>query len=265
MSTATRRDVFVTSTPASFRRNVSREHILHATNTLGPRGTVDGGHHGSLDQRGNGISASSCSESADLRTVKRVLDVLKGGDMDVVGFLDALCWGNQKAIADPSTKAARTNLTHSDRLATIVSRWLRPPRTSQGGSTAGGARRVLLPLVIETVQEIINEEMDAVVEELKEESDVTEENVLGMMIGDIQEVVRVIAPVFYSLVRTAAWSKKQEEQNTLRDPAKVRMYYWLGSQRLTRRTFSVSRLSSARRRFREITLQTRYTARFHCT
>jgi hypothetical protein len=65
--------------------------------------------------------------------------------------------------------------------------------------------------VIETVQEIINEEMDAVVEELKEESDVTEENVLGMMIGDIQEVVRVIAPVFYSLVRTAAWSKKQEE------------------------------------------------------
>jgi hypothetical protein len=128
MSTATRRDVFVTSTPASFRRNVSREHILHATNTLGPRGTVDGGHHGSLDQRGNGISALLCSESADLRTVKRVLDVLKGGDMDVVGFLDALCWGNQKAIADPSTKAARTNLTHSDNCFALVASPSNVPR-----------------------------------------------------------------------------------------------------------------------------------------
>ena len=225
MSTATRRDLFVTSTPASFRRDISRRHTLHASNAPRQQGTDSGDHSGSLEWRGTVTPVSPRSESADLRTVKRVLDVLKDGDMDVVGFLDALCWGNQMAITDQSTKAARTSLTHSDQLATVVSRWLRPPRTSQGGPTAGGARRVLLPLVIETVQDIINEEMDAVVEELKERSaDVTEENILGTMIDEVQERVLVTAPVFHSLVRTAAWSKKQEEQNSLKNPTKVSAY-----------------------------------------
>ena len=87
---------------------------------------------------------------------------LEAEGMDVAGFLDALCWGNQLAIADPTTRSARTNLMQSDRLVMVVSRWLCPPRTSQGGSRAGGAKRALLPLVVDTVKKIINEEMDAV-------------------------------------------------------------------------------------------------------
>ena len=163
--------------------------------------------------------------------MKRVLDVLKEGKMDVAGFLDTLCWGNQSAIADPVVKAARTKLTHSDQLAKVVSRWLHPPRTSQGGPTAEGARQTLLPLVLRTVKEIINEEMDLVVEELKEDSaDVTEQSVLGTVIEEIQERVRVTAPVFYDLVKTAAWSERQEERNKLKDPTKVSSTYreyWL--------------------------------------
>lgn len=58
-----------------------------------------------------------------------------------------------------------------------------------------------------------------------------------MMIGEIQEVVWVVAPVFYNIVRTAVWSKKQEEQNTLKDPAKVRIYYQFRLQRLTKINF----------------------------
>ena len=139
MSTATRPDIFVTSTPANFHRDFPRRHTLHAGDVPGQLGTVDRSHRGSSDQGRNVFPVSARSESGDLRTVTHVLDVLKDGNMDVVGFLDALCWGNQMVIADPYSKAARTSLTHSDRLATIVSRWLHPPRTSQGGSTAGGA------------------------------------------------------------------------------------------------------------------------------
>ena len=76
----------------------------------------------------------------------------------MVGFLDVLCWGNLLAVTDPTVRAARTSLTHSDRLATVVSKWLDPPRTSQGGSKAGGARDTLLPLMIRTVEQIINNE-----------------------------------------------------------------------------------------------------------
>jgi hypothetical protein len=178
--------------------------------------------------------------------------------MDVVEFLDALSWGNDLAIVDPTTRSARTNLMHSDRLATVVSRWLCPPRTSRGGSRAEGARHALLPLVLDTVKGIINDEMDAVVEELKEDSaEVTEQSVLGTVIDEVQEKVQVIAPVFYDLVRTASWSEDQEERNKLKDPTKVNVLHGLCRDNSSKPTLSVSRLSSARQRFPGITLPTK--------
>ena len=113
--------------------------------------------------------------------------------MDVAGFLDALCWGNQPAIADPSSRSARTSPMHSDRLAEIVCVPPNIPRRINSGRC-------------KTVKESINEEMDAVVEELKEESaDITEQSVLGAVIDEVQEVVQVTPPVFHDLVRTVAW------------------------------------------------------------
>lgn len=89
----------------------------------------------------------------------------------------------------------------------------------------------MLPLVIRTVKEVINDEMVAVVEELKEDSaDVTEKSVLGTVIDKVQAKVQAAAPVFYDLVRTAAWSREQEERNTLKDPTKVSILHLLRSQ-----------------------------------
>ena len=168
------------------------------------------------------VPVSEQAKFTELETVKRVLDVMKEGGMDVIGFLDALCWGNLPAVTDPTVRAARTSLTHNDRLASVVSRWLHPPRTSQGGSTAVGARRVLLPLMISTVKEIVNKEMNAVVEELKEESaEVTEQSVLGTVIDQVQGKVWATAPVFYDIIKSAAWSERQEERNKQKDPAKA--------------------------------------------
>jgi hypothetical protein len=146
--------------------------------------------------------------------------------MDAVAFLEALCWGNTQAITDHITRSARTSLTHSDRLVRVVSRWLHPPRTSQGGTKAGGARRTLMPLIIDTVKEVITEEMDAVVEELREETaEVTEQSVLGTVIDEVQGKFQYTAPVFCDLVRTAAWSEKQEERNKLEDPMTTSRYF----------------------------------------
>ena len=219
MNTANRHDTFLNSSAGDFPHGVPTGHAS-CTNGRGRqqgRGETPG-------QQGNHALTNTRVEAANFQTLKRVLDVLKEGGMDVVEFLDALCWGNQLAVADITAKAARTNLMRSDRLAVVVLRWLCPPRTSQGGPRAGGARHVLLPLVIDTVKDIINDEMDAVVEELKEDSaDVTEQSVLGTVIDEVWEKVPVIAPVFYELVMKAAWSEGQEERNTLKDPTKVSM------------------------------------------
>ena len=132
-------DIFVNSTPANFRRDASsrRTSCTSSVEIQQEAAEVD---DRPLDQQEDHVPADIDMDLADFQTVKRVLDVLKEGGMDVAGFLDTLCWGNQLAIADPSMRSTRTSLTHSDRLAGIVSRWLRPPRTSKGGSMAEGAR-----------------------------------------------------------------------------------------------------------------------------
>jgi hypothetical protein len=213
MNVDTGHDIFVNSTPANFHGNAPDRRSSRTSTTERP-----------LDPPENRIAAGASAGAADFQTVNRVLDVLKEGEMDVVGFLDALCWGNELAIADPTMRTARTNLLHSAQLATVVLRWLSPPRTSQGGTRAEGAKRVLLPVAIKTVKKVINNEMDALVEELKEKSaDITEQSVLGTVIDKVQEKVRVTAPVFYDLVKTAAWSKEQQKRNTLKEPTKVSM------------------------------------------
>lgn len=106
--------------------------------------------------------------------------VLGEGGKDVASFLDAPSWRNRLVTEDPTTRQARTNPMHNDRLTTIVSRWLSPPRTSRGGSRTEGRKQVMFPFAIDTV---IDNEMNLVVEQLKEESwNTTERNVLGMVI-----------------------------------------------------------------------------------
>lgn len=189
MDTATGRDVFINFTPVNFHQNVPNRCASCTSNTETQQEEAEESNR-SPDQQENCVPVVMHEDLANFEMVKRILDVLKEGGMDVAGFLDALCWGNQPAIADPTMRSARTSLTHSERLVGIVSRWLHPPRTSQGGSVAEGAKQLLLPLVIKTVKKVINEEMDAVMEELKDESaDVTEESVLGTVIDEIQEKV----------------------------------------------------------------------------
>jgi hypothetical protein len=182
MNIANGRKIFVNSTTDDFRHNLPKRH----TSRTSAVGRQQEREDGPSDQLRNYDRIDMHADIADLQTLKRVLGVLKEGKMDVAGFLDALCWGNRPAIADPTVKAAGTILTHSDQLATVVSRLLHPPRTSQGGSTAEGARQGLLPLAIDTVKEVIKKAMDALVEELKEESaDVTEQSVLGTVIDEV--------------------------------------------------------------------------------
>ena len=97
--------------------------------------------------------------------------------------------------------------TRDSRVASVDS-----PSNVPGRPKVEGAKHTLLPLIIGMVKEIINNEMSAVVKELKEESaDVTEQSVLGTVIKEVQGKVQNTAPVFYNLIKTAAWSKEQEE------------------------------------------------------
>jgi len=125
-------NLFITSTPADFCGNAPNRHGSHThVNTLARQQEEAEEENGPLRRSAGQVVAPTDIDATNFQIIKRVLGVLKEGGMDVVGFLDTLSWGNQMAIMDPTTKQARTNLMRSDRLATVVSRWLSPPRTSK--------------------------------------------------------------------------------------------------------------------------------------
>jgi hypothetical protein len=74
--------MFVNSTPANFRVNIPVRHSSHTSTTGRPP-----------DPPENQIASDVSADAVDFQTVGWVLDVLKEGEMDVVGFLDASCWG----------------------------------------------------------------------------------------------------------------------------------------------------------------------------
>ena len=100
---------FLVSTPTNFHSNIPSRHASY-TGSTGRRHESAEGCRASDQQ----VPISEQAKLAELETVKRVLDALEEGGMDVVGFLRALCWGNLLAVTDPTVRAARTILTHSD-------------------------------------------------------------------------------------------------------------------------------------------------------
>jgi hypothetical protein len=110
---ATGHDVFVTVTPGNYRHGVPSKRTSRSDNANETARREDQ----SSNQQ---VLADASAEFTELQTVRRVLQVLKEGRMDVVGFLNALWWGHSLAITDPTTRSARTSLTHSDRLAGVV-------------------------------------------------------------------------------------------------------------------------------------------------
>ena len=116
-------NIFITTTPADFCHDGPSRHTSQTSNAERDKEMTEGGHTPSNRR----VPVSVSEEFMEFQTVKQVLRVLKEGRMDVVGFLNALCWGNTLAVLDPTTRSARTSLTHSDRLAGVVSRWLHPP------------------------------------------------------------------------------------------------------------------------------------------
>ena len=125
MNSNAEHDIFVhISTTASFNDNLqSRRNSHTSTDTAGrQRGRVEGGDGPPTRPAGESRGIPPTCDTVNFQSVSWALDVLKEGKMDVGGFLDALCWGNQLAVMDPTVRHTRTSLMDSDRLVTVVSR-----------------------------------------------------------------------------------------------------------------------------------------------
>ena len=125
---------FITYTTANFDNHRQTERASHARPETPAReqGRIGGEHWPPQQPEGQVVAPTDVGD-VEFQTIKRVLEVLQEGGLDLVGFLDALSRGNPLAVRDPTTRQARRSLMHSDRLVTVVSRWLSSLERLKGG------------------------------------------------------------------------------------------------------------------------------------
>ncbi|KAJ7621616.1 hypothetical protein DFH06DRAFT_1233093 [Mycena polygramma] len=156
--------------------------------------------------------------------VKAVLYAMENEKINLPIFLDALSWGDHDCIIDPKIRSARSALMHSTELPGIVRRWWKPPlSTGSHHARAKGGREVLENLAEEITRSAIERELDSLTEILCSPAgnDVDEEELTGSSFDGLIHDVKELAPHVWALVRRMAFSSKQEERNTHKNPERL--------------------------------------------
>lgn len=148
--------------------------------------------------------------------------------MDTLGinlpiFLDALSWGDVACTRNPKIRYARTSLMTSAELPKILRRWWKPPRSTSHISRVKGGREAMENFAAECTEDLLNRELEAVAKFLLSPAgeDIREENFTSIIFEELIESMKAAAPRLWSLLRSLAYTPKQERRNKQKDPEKV--------------------------------------------
>ncbi|KAJ6601733.1 hypothetical protein DFH09DRAFT_969288 [Mycena vulgaris] len=156
--------------------------------------------------------------------VKAVLYAMDANQINLPIFLDALSWGDQDCITDAKIRSARSALMHSRELPGIIRRWWKPPlaRGSHHSRPKGG-RDALESFAEEVMRSTIERELDSLAKILSSPAgkDVDEDELTGASFTELISRVKELAPHVWALVHRMAFSERQEDRNTHKDPEKL--------------------------------------------
>ena len=144
----------------------------------------------------------------ELQMIKQILDILKEGGLDVVGFLDTQSWGNLLAVKDPTKKHNEHNAqrpTCNDCVVLAVS----PSNVSRG--VEGERCKANVAPIRHRHGERRHQSLDGCHGQRVEGGLIGCYGAECTRYGDrgIWEKVWEKAAVFYDLVKVAAWSMEQ--------------------------------------------------------
>ncbi|OSC97243.1 hypothetical protein PYCCODRAFT_1472038 [Trametes coccinea BRFM310] len=168
---------------------------------------------------------SDCDElSSDLpesglsqrcQAVLLVLRCLRKYRMSVFDFLDALSWGDQDCVTHPSVKIARRMFLQNRNLASLLTRWRKPPRSP--GSTkprAKGASDTINHFARGCVTEMIQDELCKSDVVMRPKSvDLCREELTGLDLEKIERRLRGQAPTTWEMLETLMASPDGRERS----------------------------------------------------
>ena len=154
--------------------------------------------------------------------VHLVLDFMKSVNINLPILLWAISWNIPDLISDPKVSAERTALMVSEELPGILAHWRHPPRKHNSGIRTRAAYVTMNKFALDTVLEIIGNEMGALDEVFKSpQSELSEESLLSIKWEEMTAEVRREAPTTWTLFRHAAYTQEQESRNTRKNPDSV--------------------------------------------
>ena len=157
--------------------------------------------------------------------VRQVLDFMKSVNINLPILLWAISWNIPELISDPKVSAERTALMLSDELPRILAHWRQPPRRHNTGIRTRAAYITMNRFALDTVLEMVGNEMDALDEIFKSpQEELSEESLLSIKWEEMIADVRREAPTTWTLFHHASYTQKQESRNTKKDPDTVTFY-----------------------------------------
>lgn len=131
-------------------------------------------------------------------------------------------WQLKETVADRALQSSRAGLMKSDQLGQLLRTWHRPPRRHSGGVSTTAAKATLEAFAVETVQRMINDEMREIAPILTSPAGELSEESLLFDISAVGEQMKAKAPTFFSILRSACYTPRQERRNKLKNPDPVR-------------------------------------------
>lgn len=156
--------------------------------------------------------------------VRQVLEFMDQQSIKLVDFLDALSWGSRACTLDPKIRSERTTFLHSPQLIQILQRWAKPPRPPKSKKRRPeGASTALKEFAINYVQNIANDELDALAPDLQSppSQDVDETVLVGTTMKSLASAIQEKAPLLWKTLQTIASHPSQVKRNTKKKPDNV--------------------------------------------
>ncbi|KAJ3966157.1 hypothetical protein EV361DRAFT_1015463 [Lentinula raphanica] len=159
-----------------------------------------------------------------LDAVLAVLDSIAVQGLDLPLFLDALFYSDSDCHSNQRCRYARDSLMTCDELPRIVEVWHKPPRCPGGQKSCRpfGASHVMEDFALNAVSSKVNRELRISAPLFASDPlDFSEDQLLGVDFEELKTQVLSRNPMLWRILRSAAYSEKQELHNKRKDPDMV--------------------------------------------
>jgi hypothetical protein len=159
-----------------------------------------------------------------VQPIRDVLTAMENAGIDIPIFLDCLCWGDMDCTKDAKIRYACSSLMKSKELPNLLRRWHRPLRLpGSKKKRPKAAADVLEAFASECCQKKLEVEMESIAETLSSRAgeDIKEETLVNVRFAEIISKMKIHAPTLWGLLRSLAYTLRQERRNTEKDPDKV--------------------------------------------